>query len=266
MKEIFSRRNDLKTVVYQSYRTFNVPDWITKCMKTVKDWANKKGFDYEFIDDRLFSYVPDWYIKRTNKNILPISDLARLELAKEFLSKGYDRTIWVDADVVVFDADNFNIDITKQFAFCREVWMDRLPGGEVSYSLGINNAVTVFVKNNKILDFYIYACKSLVKNKPGNIDRLDVGTRFLSTLYPNVYFPLLTNVGLFSPIVMYAIAAGHKDYIRKYMKKFGSAIQAANLCSSLKERSFDGLVMNDKIYKAVINNLVSTKGSIINQL
>lgn len=254
----------MKTIVYQSYRTFNVPTWITPCMKTVKSWAEKKGFDYEFIDDRLFDYVPDWYIKKTNNNILPISDLARLELAKEYLAKGYDRTIWVDADVVVFDIDHFNIDVTEEFAFCHEVWMDKLSNGKANYRLGVNNAVTVFIKNNNILDFYIYVCKSLVKNKPGHIDKLDVGTKFLSTLYHNVYFKLLTNVGLFSPAVMHGIATEERNYVNKYMRTFGFPIQAANLCSSLKDMYYNGLIIDDNIFHTVIDKLVNTKGSIVN--
>lgn len=252
----------MKTIVYQSYRTFNVPTWIEKCMETVKKWAKVKGFDYEFIDDRLFEYVPKWYAEKSNNNILLISDLARLELAKEYLGKEYDRTIWVDADIVVFDIDNFKIDITEEFAFCREIWVDKLPNNKIRYGGGINNAVTVFTKKNSMLEFYIYACKSLVKNKAGNIDKFDVGTRFLSSLYPNVYFQLMTNVGLFSPYMMWSIATDKSDFIEQYMKKFKFPMQAANLCSSLKNTHYND---GDYIYNKVFDNLINTKGKIVNQ-
>ncbi len=41
----------MKTIIYQSYRTENVPTWISTCMQTVKDWATLKGLDYQRIDD-----------------------------------------------------------------------------------------------------------------------------------------------------------------------------------------------------------------------
>jgi hypothetical protein len=43
-----------RTVVYQSYRTRDVPAWIATCMHTVRAWAASRGFDYRFIDGRLF--------------------------------------------------------------------------------------------------------------------------------------------------------------------------------------------------------------------
>jgi len=52
---------------------------------------------------------------------LLVGDLARLELAKKFLAEGYDRTIWIDADVIVFGSENFNVDIREDFAFCRNI-------------------------------------------------------------------------------------------------------------------------------------------------
>src|SRR5258706_16177245 len=90
----------MRTVVYQSYRTNSVPTWITRCLESVREWAKCQGFDYVFIDDRLFEYAPQWYRTKVKDDILLISDLARLKLAKEFLDQKYQRTIWVDADVL----------------------------------------------------------------------------------------------------------------------------------------------------------------------
>jgi hypothetical protein len=39
-----------------------------------------------------------------------VSDLARLTLARDYLAQGYDRALWVDADVVVFDPDALALD------------------------------------------------------------------------------------------------------------------------------------------------------------
>lgn len=73
----------MKTIVYQAYNKIKSPqlsDWMTACMKTVEDWAAARGFDYEFMQDRLFDYVPPWYAEKVNRHILLVSDLARLPI------------------------------------------------------------------------------------------------------------------------------------------------------------------------------------------
>ena len=57
----------LKTLVYQSFRTTDVPLWIERAMKSVRDWAEVRGYDYEFIDDKIFDLVPEWYLKKAEK-------------------------------------------------------------------------------------------------------------------------------------------------------------------------------------------------------
>lgn len=256
----------MKTIVYQSYRTVDVPEWITRCMETVKSWAELKGFDYEFIDDRLFEYVPDWYLEIACGQIELIADLARLEIARKFLQKGYDRTIWVDADVVIFNPEKFTIKSSIPYAFCREVWIGVAKDGKVLCSTKVNNAVTVFTKDNTILDIYINTCKDIVKLKGDSIDKLDISTRFLTNIYeqwPDL--PLLTNVGLFSPAVIYSIVSGSDEYIELYINKFGYPVQAANLCASHRNYNLaPGIIIDDNMFLKAVDKLIVTKGSVVN--
>jgi hypothetical protein len=268
----------LKTVVYQSYRRTEVPGWIARCMRTVECWAALKGYDYVFIDDRLFDYVPSWYREKVNGQVQLVSDLARLELAKELLSSGYERTIWMDADLVVFDAESFDITIREEYAFCREIWLEKLEVlralryGLTSLSwprrvqalFRVNNAATVFTKANSMLDFYIHACKLLVKNRRGAIPKQEVGTFFLTRLYESLHFPLLTDIALFSPLVMHDIAHGRGDYVKLYIEEFGSAVRAANLCASYSGEKYNGLRMSDRLYGLVLDRLMETKGAVVN--
>lgn len=268
----------MKTVVYQSYRRSEVPEWIARCMQTVRDWAALKGFDYVFVDDRLFDYVPAWYREKVNGQVQLVSDLARLEIAKELLAKGYERTVWVDADVVVFDAERFDILITEGYAFCREIWLEKLGlvralrwglGGlswprRVQPMFRVNNAVTLFTKDNSMLDFYVHACKLLVRNKAGEISKLDVGTFFLTGLYGSLRFPLLTDMALFSPVVMHDIAHGRGDYVKLYIEEFGFPVRAANLCASYAGEKYNGLAMCDRLYGVVLDRLIATKGAVVN--
>ena len=247
-------------------------------MQTVERWAALKGFDYVFIDDRLFDYVPPWYREKVNGQVQIVSDLARLELAKELLASGYERTIWADADLVVFDAERFDITVREEYAFCREIWLEKLEVlRALRYALNslswprrvqsrfrVNNAVTVFTKTNSMLDFYIHACKLLVKNRRGEIPKQEVGTFFLTRLYKSLHFPLLTEVALFSPLVMHDIADGRGDYIRLYIEEFGSPVRAANLCASYSGEKYNGLRMSDRLYGLVLDRLLETKGMVVN--
>jgi hypothetical protein len=250
--------------VFQSYRTSDVPVWIERCLQTVRAWAASCGFDYGFIDDQLFGYVPAWYMQKVGGNILLVSDLARLRLAKELHSRGYDRTVWVDADVVVFDPECFTIDITEEYAFCQEVWVGLGQQGELVCSKGVNNAVSVFMNVNSFLDFYIDSCLKIVCHKP-RLNRLDASTHFLTALHDLVPFHLMTDVGLFSPLIMADIVRGAEGSLRAYMAHFDAPLRAANLCSSFRGSHHDGILMDDGVYEAVVDRLLLTRGQIINK-
>jgi hypothetical protein len=253
----------MKTIVYQSYHTPNVPAWIGRCMRTVQGWTTSRGFDYCF-DDQLFEHVPPWYRQKVADNVILVSDLARLVLAKELFSRGYDRAIWVDADVVVFDPERFLIDIAEEYAFCREVWIGLGQEGKLISRSRVTNAVFAFAKSNSFLDFYIHACQSIVRHKI-LIDHLDVSTRFLSKLHDLVPLTLLTDVGLFSPLVMADIVQDTEAALPAYMADFGFPIRAANLCSSFRGKCHDGILMDDGLYEAAIDKLLQTQGAVVNR-
>lgn len=255
----------MKTVVYQSFRTVDVPPWVERCMGTVRDWARLKGFDYSFFGDEIFDRVPDWYREKARGRMWLMTDLGRLELARELIESGYDRTIWVDADIVVFDAERFEIDVTEEYAFCLEVWIHDVKQNEVSFETNINNAVTVFVKNNSFLEFYIHACKDIVRHKKGEFDGLEVSTRFLTDLRKTLFFPVLTTVGLFSPIVSSEIAKGGGPITEYYINKMGAPIRAANLGTSWVNKPYKGVLMNNAMYASVIDRLVETRGDVVNR-
>lgn len=228
-------------------------------MDTVRDWASKKDYEYRFYGDELFNRLPDWFRERVDHQILPMSDLARLVIAGELLDQGYERTIWVDADMLVFDATRFSVDVQHNCAFCREVWGGLGRNGIFQFSTRVNNAVSVFTHESAFLDFYIEACQLLVRHKPGPIDRLDLGTSFLSRLHPIAYFPLLTNVGMLSPWLVQEIAAEREDMLQQYMQETKSPLYAANLCASLLG---DGSV---KEIELVIARLMAEQGQALNR-
>jgi hypothetical protein len=254
-----------RTVVYQSYRTRDVPAWIATCMHTVRTWAASRGFDYRFIDDRLFDCVPAWYRQKAGTQICPLTDLARLTLARQFLAEGYQRTVWVDADIVVFAPAALGVEVGGEFAFCHEVWLDVQPDGQTVFTRRVNNAITVFESGNRHLDFFIDACERIARPVPA-LDKLDVGTRFLTHLRVAMPFPLLLNVGTFSPALMHDIAGGTARYLRAYAAQLLMPLACANLCASLTGWSFDGKPSDERCYEAVVDTCLRTAGDVVNRL
>jgi len=254
----------MRTAVYQSFRTTDVPVWIERCMQSVKDWAACRGCDYHFIDDRLFTYAPTWYRHKVQDNVQLVSDLARLALAKELLGNGYDRTIWVDADVVVFDPERLIIPSQEKFALCHEIWVGQGPDGAPLVDHKINNAFLMLTQDNPFLDFYLHACRRIIAYRK-EISPIDVGTRFLTYLGKYLDLPLITQVGLFSPLVMADIAQGDGAYLRCCMKAARSFLCAANLCAALRDKRWDGVLMTDTLYQKVVDQCIQSKGEVVNQ-
>jgi hypothetical protein len=249
----------MKTVVYQSYRTRDVPAWLSRCMQSVRSWADAQQFDYRFIDDRFFDYVPEWYRRSAGTNVQVITNLARLLVARELLAAGYERTIWVDADILVFDPEAFRIDVPSDFAFCHEVWVSTGWGATVK-QIGVNNSVSVFVRGNCFLDFCIWAHEDLVR-RGTQILAHGTSTRLLSALHQAVPFPLLTNVGVLSPAVAHDVRSGVNRRAREYAALHGAPIHAINLGGSLCGKVFDGGVLGNDDYEAIVDSIERARGA-----
>jgi hypothetical protein len=252
------------TVVYQSYRSSGSPAWIDRCLASVREWAEARAYHYVFVGDELFDLVPAWYRERVGGQILPITDLARLELAARFLAEGYERAVWIDADVLVFDPQRFEINVNNSFTFSREVCLYLEDGWCIER--GVNNSVAVFQRENTFLPFYIECCKRIVRQKDGVISPVDVGPVFLTNLYKMMPFPLVTTVGLFTPPILDDLVEGRTAFIRTYAEACRNPLYAANLCHSLGDPSRLQVPVPEALFAAAVERLIVSKGALINQL
>ena len=251
-------------VVYQSFRVSDVPEWMERCMVSVKEWALKQGYEYRFFGDELFEFVPGWYRNRINNQIHLVADLARLEIAKQFLNNGYEKAIWIDADVLVFSPEQFTLPLDRSFAFCREMYVSNDENKQLVAYRRVNNAITLMSKGNSFLDFYIDACKNIVAQRE-KLQHTSVGTSFLTAM--NLQFPIdhINQVGLFSPLVMRDIALGKGDALSLYMQAFAAPIYSANLCFTFNGSEASGVNMSPELFAKVISSLCDTRGQVVNQ-
>jgi hypothetical protein len=218
-----------------------------------------------FYGDEFLDLCPVWYRKKVADQIHLVADLSRLILAKKLLTQGYDKVIWVDADVVIFDDENFDLPLEHEYAFCKELWVDLNPSGRLRFRRAVNNAVCLFTKKSAFLDGYIDVCKKIVAD--GNpLTHATIGTEFLTTINKKERLDFFDNVGLFSPYVLLAIYKNGSFFLRNYLKFFGNKMGAANVCTTFVNRDFLGSKLANEFYEQIIIALLSSKGTILNKL
>jgi hypothetical protein len=221
----------MKTVIYQSFRTENVPAWISACLATVRTWADRQGFVYRFWDDRFFDFVPAGLRPRAAIHKCLLTDYARLVAARELLAEGYERAIWVDADAVVFDPERFTIDLTSGHAFCREVWHDLTLFGRPFFKLTVNNSVSVFCRDQTLIDLYL-AEASAILSSDRPLSAVSIGTEWLEKRQQRTPSPLLAHVGILGPEMMWRYLRDDANFLRPYLRYQTAPVYAINLCHS----------------------------------
>ena len=258
----------MKTLVLQSYRTHDIPDWIGTCLTSVENWALQSGFAYRRIDDEFFTYAPEWVRQRCGAQIFPVTDLARLNLLREALTQDFDRAVWLDADVLVFAPEQLRVETSAGYAFCHEVMLGELADGRIHISEpSLNNAAMVFERGHPMLEFYRFATEAVLRHAPpGPIERTAVGPTFLRALNGAMPLERLTNVGLFTPRLMVDIAAGGPHLCAPYARQFGYPMAAANLCHFTRHFADAGARARlDRLFNQAIGVLLDTRGAVLNQ-
>jgi len=255
----------MTTVVYQSFRTENVPSWISASMETVWTWAQHCGFDYRFWDDQFFDLVPADARPRASVHKCLLTDYARLVAARKLLAEGYDRAIWIDADAVVFDPEKFTIDITTGHAFCREVWLDRVCWGIPQFQLTVNNSVCVFCRDETFSAPYLASAHEILTGSTP-LTPFSIGTQWLLEHYLRAEFPLLTNVGIFNPEMARHYLADDGAFLRPYLRFQTSPVYAINLCYSKSAHDIAvGWRPEPDTAQKVVDRLLSDQGGSLNR-
>lgn len=257
-----------ENLVFQSYRTSSVPESIKICQQSVRDWAATSRYSYQHIGDEFFEIVPDWYIKRCDGEKLPITDLARLLWAKQFLLDGWRRVIWIDSDVIIFDGDKINFELPYSYALNREIWLWREERKRYVYRRAINNCAMMFEAVDGFLTFYIDACLRLAKEKLGPIYRTDMGPKLLSAIIPSAKCPLVEGIGLFSPLVLWDLADQNIESFLIHSTLWGGDIGGANLCGSLSDKDvFRDQAIQDETFTIAISflNRIAKESNTLNK-
>jgi hypothetical protein len=249
---------DPRTLVVQSFRRTDVPDWIERCLDSVRRWTQSRGFDYAFYGDEFYDLCGSDYLARVGGNPRSITNLARLEITRIKLAEGYDQVIWFDADVFVFDPDRLVVRTDAGYAFSREAWVTKGADGRAHLAYtSLHNAAFIFTRRQTDLELFIRIIRHIVLTRSIS-SNYQVGVRLISGLAYSLDIPVITCVGMFSPDVIDAIADGRRRFMRAVALFHGHKMQAANLGWSQAEHFTEARMMT------AMDRLESTAGAVLN--
>jgi hypothetical protein len=252
------------TIVIQTFRTHTIPKWIQRCLDSVQKWARLKGHDYSLVGDEFYDLCGSEYLARGSKNPQAITNLARLVATRQRLDAGYQCVIWMDADVFVFNPAKLIFDfsaesLTTGYAFGREIWLFRDSAGVTRVSPPqAHNAATFFTQGAVDLDMLITLIRHIDAGRQ-IVSNYQVGVSLLRGLQHSLMFPTFSHVGVFSPVLLRALAERDEKVLQFYGRAYRYQTCAGNLTLSHKDE-----VTDDALWRAM-DHLEAGAGGAINR-
>jgi hypothetical protein len=253
-----------RTLVYQAWDGPKPPAWITTCMDHARAWAERRGFDYRRHDDDFYAQAPDWAVARAKGDRLMLSDPCRLVLAERHLAQGYDRVIWIDADVLIFRPDEFDVDCSATgYLVCSEVWLTGFSqNGAKAVMKPVyrrNGCVLAFDRGNAFLPFYLDACWHILRHVE-NFTSWSLGPGFLTPLFERLPGAVKHDVGMMHPAILLALrgrlSAG-ADALAQYVKLLPVTPRAANMGGSVAGKSYGRFHISHDDMGVIVDRLLA---------
>ena len=246
----------MKTLVVQSAADQR-PEWIERCLTSVRSWADHAQYDYHFMGDELFDFVPAWYLAKCGDSYPVATDLARLVWMQQLLQdRVADCVIWLDADVLVF-APQLRIAPQTTCLFGYELWVQPKsgkPGLEVRGN--VHNAVAAFRQDCPILPFLIEAIQRLMRRAdPEHIAPQMMGPKLLSHLHNLVGFEITHAVGAVSPELLKDLAGQPGAAMALWSARIREPMLAANLAASTTSAVATNTVEVNECLNSVVDTL-----------
>jgi hypothetical protein len=201
-------------------------------MGSVRGWAERCGASYICLDQEVFfADVPPWLFNL--ERIQPATDLARLLTARR-LHEGYRCSIWIDADVLVFEPRRLQLPVPHgDAAFAREVWSRRNKKGRFLCREQVSNYACSFKRGSRTLEEYIETCLEAPAAAVAE-DGCFLGPTYLLARHSVEPLEVIEHIGTLSPSVIRALMQRDIPALEIYRQALGNAIYAANLCLSME--------------------------------
>lgn len=230
----------MTTLVLQSGPPGPQPQWLQRCICSVQDWAQAQHFDYEWLGDELFSFIPPALQTKLAQRRIIATDLARLGLLQHRLEqRRSSRVIWMDADFLIFAPQRFMLPEHMDMAVGREVWVDQTTTGHRQHLRAwtkVHNAFLMFTDlgggRHPFLDHYHYSAQRLLKANHGGMPDQFIGPKLLTALHNVVQLPVLESAAMLSPCVGADILQGGGAALKLWLARSQQQPAAANICWS----------------------------------
>lgn len=243
------------TLVIQSHRNPLPFDWLQACIDSVEDWCRINDFQYRFIGDEIFDLVSPALLQKIGSQTVIATDLARLGALQQALAEGFERVLWCDADFLIFDPHKLILP-QVDFAFGREVWVQRDDNGKLRAYSKLHNALMMFRRGNSCLDFYLDTAQRLLSLNQGGVPPQFIGPKLLTALHNIARFPVVETAAMFSPLVLRDLLVGGGEALDLLLQKSAAVPAGANLSSSLSEsEGFSESEMQTLIRQLLSNGL-----------
>lgn len=230
MSDSGSKQPPHRTLILQSHRDPLPFAWLGPCLASVRDWAAAHGYSYRFLDDELLEALPDDIRDKTRDRPVIGSDLARLIALERVLEEGFDRAVWCDADVLVFDPGRLDVSF-ESHAVGREVWVQHHRNRLRAY-VKVHNAYLSFRAGDPFLPFYRDAAERMIRAHQGRMVPQLVGPKLLTALHNVVPCPVTEAAGALSPLVARDLLAGGGPALELFRARSRTPPAALNLCAS----------------------------------
>ena len=200
-----------------------MPDWVARCLGSVRSWAAGRGYAYEHVGDELLDLAPGFVHDAAGRSLLPVTDVARLVLLRDRLAAGHERVVWVDADVCVFDPAAVDVEVDAELAVCVERWVTGAPGGGLQAVPWVNNAALSARSVDRLL------AATLDRVRAGDVSPRSLGPDLLTPLHATSPFGEIVGVSVASPHVVRGVD-GAWDLL---VSSLPWPVGALNLCWSM---------------------------------
>lgn len=233
------------TIVIQSHKP-DPGNTVLEATQSVANWTEACDYTYRWIDDGLFALVPDWCIDAAHGRMQMVADIARLVWTQNLLDEGWQRVVWIDADVFIFRPKRMKIDVSNGYAFGHEDWVQPGANGKPRIHRNVHNALLIFSPAARVtLDFYLQTAMELLRRGGPDVPPQFVGPKLLTALHNVVQFPLNRAVGMASPLVLCDLANGGGPAWNMLVDARGDDLAALNLCTSLIGSTVDGVEISE---------------------